>query len=75
MKTKLKIGDTFKFTMVRPKGYLVLTVLKIEDERIPWCKVIEHFYAEKADDEDDEYDRYKTGDVFPYVYTDNVEII
>lgn len=75
MKNKLKVGDTFKFNMNRPKGYLILKVFEIEDERIPWCKVIQHFYDEKADDEDDENDRYKTGDEMPYVYDDEVELI
>lgn len=72
MITKLKVGDTFKFNMVNPKGHLILNVVEIEDERIPWCEVMEYFYAEKAEDEND---RYKTGDVFPYCYDDSVELI
>jgi hypothetical protein len=69
----LKIGDKFKFDMVNPKGFLTLKVIDFE-KHTPWCTVIEHFYEEAAEDEYEEEDRYKTGDILPYVYTGDVFI-
>lgn len=70
-----KVGDTFKFTMPLPKGYLILRVINFEEDGTPWCEVKEAHYEEEAEDEYDEADRYKAGDDLPWVYTSEVELI
>jgi len=65
----LKIGEVFNFRVKNPDSLLVLKVLEFEGNT-PWCLVIEHTYYEKAKDKYEEEDRYKKGDIFPYVYTD-----
>lgn len=74
---ELKIGDKFKMNMISPKGYLILKVESIESSypHTPWCLVYDHFYRDPAEDDFEEDDRWKTGDLMPYVYTSDVELV
>lgn len=70
----LNIGDRFKFSMINPKGYLILQIIDFKGT-CPWCRVINHHYDTPGKDEYDEEDRYKRGDELLFPYSNEVELI